>query len=137
MAEPQRQTTRKVTSIENEYVRSMQKKENWKKAQKRRLRNRLIVFAILVCIVFGSLFSKYTSQKQLLAAKEQEKMEAAETLKKLQAEQEQLNKQLAKLDDEEYIAKLARKEYFLSESNEIIFSIPDKKNSSEKEARKE
>lgn len=137
MNKPQKPTARKVTSIETEYVRSMQKKENWKQAQKKRLRNRLIVFAVLMCIVFGSLFNMYSGQKKLLAAKEHEKTEAIATLKDLKTEQEQLNKQLAKLDDEEYIAKLARKEYFLSESNEIIFSIPDKKKSSEKETRKE
>ncbi|WP_301109244.1 septum formation initiator family protein [Sporosarcina sp.] len=137
MNKPQKPTTRNVTSIETEYVRSMQKKEKWKLAQKKRLRNRLIVFAVLMCVVFGSLFNMYSGQKKLLAAKEKEKTEAIATLKDLNAGKEQLNKQLAKLDDEEYIAKLARKEYFLSESNEIIFSIPDKKKPSEKEARKE
>ncbi|MBO1910044.1 septum formation initiator family protein, partial [Microvirga sp. 3-52] len=42
-------------------------------------------------------------------------------------EQEMLMNQLAKLEDDEYIAKLARQEYFLSDDNEIIFSMPNKK----------
>lgn len=127
----------KVTTIETEYVRTMQKKENWKRAQKKRLRNRLIVFAILACICIGGMVSAYVNQKQLLAEKQQEKVEAIAELKRLNEEQKQLNTQLAKLDDEEYIAKLARSEYFLSESNEIIFSIPDKKKPTEKENGKE
>ncbi|AXI00738.1 septum formation initiator [Sporosarcina sp. PTS2304] len=137
MKKTQKQSTEKVTAIDNDYVRSMQKKEYLKKAQKIRLRNRLAVFAVIVCIVAGSLFNMNEGQKELLAVKEQEKLEAMATLKDLQAQQEQLNMQLTMLDDDEYIAKLARKEYFLSESNEIIFSIPDKKKESEKEMRKE
>ncbi|PIC63684.1 hypothetical protein CSV79_10640 [Sporosarcina sp. P13] len=137
MNKTQKQSSEKVTAIDNDYVRSMQKKEYMKKAQKKRLRNRLAVFAVIICIVAGSLFNMNSRQKELLAMKEQEKARAMATLKDLKAEQEQLNMQLTKLDDDEYIAKLARKEYFLSESNEIIFSIPDKKKESEKEMRKE
>lgn len=130
-------TEKKVTAIDNEYVRSMQEKENTKKMQKKRVRNRLAVFAVIVCIVAGSLFNMNSGQKELLAVKEQEKAVAAATLKDLKAQQEQLKIQLTRLDDDEYIAKLARKEYFLSESNEIIFSIPDKKKELEKEVGKE
>lgn len=137
MKEPQKKTSQKVTAIDNEYVRSMQQKENWKKAHKKRLRNRLLVFAVIVCIVAGSLFNMNAGQRELLEEKEQERAQAAAELKDLKVEQEQLNRQLARLDDEEYIAKLARKEYFLSEDNEIIFSIPDKKKETEKEMRKE
>jgi cell division protein DivIC len=32
---------------------------------------------------------------------------------------------IVKLNDDEYIAKLARKEYFLSNDNEIIFTLPE------------
>ncbi len=43
-----------------------------------------------------------------------------------------------KLNDDDYIAKLARKEYFLSEKNEIIFSIPEnKKKTDEQDEGKE
>ena len=48
-------------------------------------------------------------------------------LEDVQLEQETLKRQLVKLDDDDYIAKLARKDYFLSENNEIIFSIPENK----------
>ena len=35
-----------------------------------------------------------------------------------------MKEQVIKLNDDDYIAKLARKEYFLSESDEIIFTLP-------------
>lgn len=137
MKKRQKPSTKNITSIDTDYVRSLQKKENFKKAQKKRLRNRLAVFFVIVCVVAGTLFNMNAGQKEILAAKQQEKAQATAVLEDLKAQQEQLNTQLIRLDDDEYIAKLARKEYFLSETNEIIFSIPDKKKESENESEKE
>ena len=47
-----------------------------------------------------------------------------------------LTGRLAKLNDDEYIAKLARQEYFLSDKNEIIFSLPKKDGKGEKKEDK-
>ena len=44
-----------------------------------------------------------------------------------------LKDEIVKLNDDEYIGKLARKEYFLSDDNEIIFTLPEKKDKEEKE----
>ena len=38
-----------------------------------------------------------------------------------------LKEEIVKLNDDDYIAKLARKEYFLSDDNEIIFTLPEKR----------
>ena len=59
-------------------------------------------------------------------------MEMLAQLEDVKDEQEILKRQLVKLDDDDYIAKLARKEYFLSENNEIIFSIPENKKKTDK-----
>ena len=69
----------------------------------------------------------YIQQQQTLKEKEQQKMETLAKLEEVKDQQELLKKQLVKLDDEDYIAKLARKEYFLSDKNEIIFSVPENK----------
>lgn len=116
-----------VASIETEYVRSMQRKEDWRRKQKKRLRVKLLVFAMIVVITFGGIAIYNHQQKVLLASKEQEKELLVEQLTVKTSEQDQLKKQLLKLDDEEYIAKLARKEYFVSNENEIIFSLPEEK----------
>ena len=122
----QRKSSATVASIQTEYVRSLQKKETRKNARKVRLYRRLTVFAIAAAIILGGLTNMFINQKQALAAKEQQKVEMLAQLEVVQEEQEMLKRQLVKLNDDDYIAKLARKEYFLSEKNEIIFSVPRK-----------
>lgn len=127
-----------VASIETEYVRSMQRKDDWRRKQKKRLKVKLLVFAMIVIVTFGGITIYNQQQKSMLASKELEKKELVEQLAVKTSEQEQLKKQLLKLDDEEYIAKLARKEYFVSNDKEIIFSLPEgKKEMNKKDDGKE
>lgn len=127
-----------VASIQTEYVQSLQKKEQRKKARKIRLYRRLTVFAVIAVVTLGLLTHTLFKQKQVLATKEQEKVEMLAKLEEVEKEQKQLQVQLEKLNDDEYIAKLARKEYFLSDQNEIIFSTPSiKKKNEEKNGGKE
>lgn len=129
---------RNVASINQDYVRSVERQEKRQKAHKVRLFRRLGFFALLVVVVMSWLTMTMFSQKNALAAKEQQKLEAKQELVDILEEQEMLKSQIVKLNDDEYIAKLARKEYFLSDEGEIIFSIPenedaDKKNKDSKE----
>ncbi|WOV87641.1 septum formation initiator family protein [Sporosarcina oncorhynchi] len=126
MEQRKRKPSTTVASIETEYVRSLQKKEVWRNKQRKRLKRKLFLYAIVALLVFGGLTNVYVQQKQALQAKEQEKIEVLAELEEVNNQQLLLKKQLVKLDDEEYIAKLARKEYFLSDKNEIIFSVPNK-----------
>lgn len=133
-----RKSPARVASIENEYVRSLQQKQERRQAQKTRLYRRLAVFAVFAVLILGVLTHTFLGQKKVLATKMEEKEALLAELEEVEAEQDRLTKQLVKLDDDEYIAKLARQRYFLSEKNEIIFSIPkedelDEKKSGEKE----
>src|SRR6185437_9188752 len=128
----QRKSSATVASIQTDYVRSLQKKENRRRVQKARLRKRFTIYALTAVIILGGLTHTLFKQKQVLAAKEQEKVEMLMQLEIVQEEQEMLKRELAKLNDDDYIAKLARKEYFLSENNEIIFSMPEKKKKKDK-----
>ncbi len=132
MEQKKRKSSATIASIETEYVRSLQKKASRKHARKIRLYRRLTVFAIVAAIILVGMTQMYMKQKQVLEAKELEKMEMIAQLEEVQQEQEALNRQLIKLDDDDYIAKLARKDYFLSENNEIIFSIPENKKKTDK-----
>ena len=116
-----------IASINKEYVQSLQQKVDRKKARKVRLYRRLAVFAVAALLILGFFTHSFFEQKNILALKEQEKAEMLANLKEVEDEQEMMINQLAKLEDDEYIAKLARQEYFLSDSNEIIFSMPNKK----------
>ncbi|GEN85107.1 cell division protein DIVIC [Sporosarcina luteola] len=127
MEQRKRKSSKTVASIETEYVRSLRKKEIWRNKQKRRLKKKLFIYAIIAIAVFGGLTNMFIQQKQTLQDKEQQKKEMLAQLEEVKEEQDLLKKQLVKLDDDDYIAKLARKEYFLSDKNEIIFSVPEKK----------
>ena len=121
-----------ISSINKDYVRSVERQENRQKAHKVRLYRRLSVFAIIVVVMLGGLTLTMFNKSQALAEKEEIKQEALQQLEQVQDQQELLNSQIIKLNDDEYIAKLARKEYFLSEDNEIIFSIPEKEENDDK-----
>ncbi|WP_238321775.1 FtsB family cell division protein [Carnobacterium jeotgali] len=43
----------------------------------------------------------------------------------MKKKQDDLNNQIKKLENEDYVAKVARSQYYLSEDNEIIFSLPE------------
>ena len=140
MGEKNRRTKEKrnVSSINQDYVRSVERQEERQKAHKVRLYRRLLVFGVLAVVVFGWIAVTMYSQSTVLASKEKEKQEALLALEEVNEEQEMLRTQILKLNDDEYIAKLARKEYFLSEEGEIIFSIPEnEKNNTKKEDSKE
>lgn len=127
-----------VASIKNEYVRSLQEKKDRRKAQRKGLYRRLTVFSIVAVIILSVLTHTFINQKSILAAKEEEKRVLLTELAEKDEEHIMLTSQLAKLNDDEYVAKLARQEYFLSDSNEIIFSLPKKdEKGKKKEDKKE
>lgn len=102
------------------------------------LRRRLTLMTIVFILIAGSLVVMLIKQKNVLAEKEQQKIELKHDLAKQKEKQEDLKIQIAKLKDDDYIAKLARKDLFLSENGEMIFSIPkvsekDKKKTDSKE----
>jgi len=114
-----------ITSINTDYVRSVQRRETQNKSRKVRLVRRLVAFSIFSMLLIGFLVSALVNSKQNLAEKQLQKEEVATELARVQEEQEMLRIQISKLNDDEYIGKLLRKEYFLSEEGEIIFSLPE------------
>ncbi len=118
-------TEQHITSINTDYVRSVQRRETQNKSRKIRLIRRLVAFSIFSMLLIGFLVSALVNSKQTLAEKQLQKEEVAVELERVQEEQEMLKMQISKLNDDEYIGKLLRKEYFLSEEGEIIFSLPE------------
>ena len=62
-----------------------------------------------------------------LDEKTEEKEQLKKNLAKLEKDETLLKEEIVKLNDDDYIAKLARKDYFLSDDNEIIFTLPKRK----------
>lgn len=123
---------RNISSINKDYVRSVERLEKREKAHKTRLFRRLGAFAVIVVVVMGWLTLTMFDKSQALAVKENKKVEVLQALEEVQDEHDMLKSQILKLNDDEYIAKLARKEYFLSEDNEIIFAIPENEENDDK-----
>lgn len=127
-----------VTSIRNDYIRSVERQEKRQQAHKVRLFRRLAVFGLLVLMASIWIGMTMYSQSQAIAEKEQARAESLAALQQVEKEQAQLEEQITLLNDEEYIAKLARKEYFLSDEGEIIFTLPKEEGENkEKAAEKE
>lgn len=125
-----------VRPIHTDYVRSLEQKKNRKKARKVRLYRRLTVFAIAAVLILSVMTVTFVNQKKMLAEKVEEKEALLAELADVTEEQSALNRQIAKLNDDEYIAKLAREQYFLSDKNEIVFSMPKNKENTEKKSGK-
>ncbi|WP_227397272.1 FtsB family cell division protein [Jeotgalibacillus aurantiacus] len=116
---------RNVTSLENQYTAEQAKIEHHRQSHKKRLIRRLSVFAVFAVIVSGLLISSMVSQASALEEKNAQKAQLEEKIAELKVQEENLKNEIVKLNDDEYIAKLARRDYFLSDSGEIIFTIPE------------
>ena len=118
------QLEQQISSINSEYVRSVQKKKKRQHAQRVRLYRRLAAFAVVASLVIGFLVHSLLESQRTLAEKKATQIEVEQSLAETTEEKESLELQIAKLNDDEYIGKLLRKDYFLSEENELIFTLP-------------
>ncbi|MGI2329734.1 FtsB family cell division protein [Planococcus sp. YIM B11945] len=125
---------REVTSIRNDYVRSIERQEKRHQAHKVRLFRRLSFFGLLVLMAGIWIGTTLHAQSQTISEKEQLREEALVSLQKAEDEQAQLEEQILLLNDVEYVKKFARKDLFVSEAGETIFTIPENE---EKAVKKE
>ncbi len=80
---------RNVSSINKDYVRSVERQEKREKAHKVRLFRRLGAFAVIVVMVMGWLTLTMFDKSQALAAKESEKAEVLQALEEVKEELKQ------------------------------------------------
>lgn len=133
----QKAETREVTSIRNDYVRSVEMEGERKKAHRVRLFRRLTVFGLLVLMATIWVGSTIYAQTQTISEKEELRIQALQQLEEVEKQQSQLEEQILLLKDEEYLAKLARKDYFLSDEGEIIFTTPNTEKKDEEKPSEE
>lgn len=123
---------RNVTKIPSDYVKHHEKAEIYTVRKRKMLIRRLVAFIIIVGFAAYFMVSTLLRQTAALEEMKEEKKQADQELASLKKDATILKEEIVKLNDEEYIAKLARKDFFLSNSNEIIFNLPEENNDKEK-----
>jgi cell division protein DivIC len=101
-------------------------KEMQSAIKRKGLIRRLTFLVVLALMVTFSIVSTLISQSNVLDQKGAKHEALKQELAGLKKKQVILKEEIVKLNDDEYIAKLARRDFFLSEGDEIIFTIPEK-----------
>lgn len=114
----------KIKHIQSDYQRVVAQREKLVSHRRRGLFRRLSAFGIITAITGYFMISTFFSQDEAFENKLAEKEQLNNDLVQMQKEQGKLEEEIVKLNDDEYIAKIARRDYFMSDENEIIFSIP-------------
>jgi cell division protein DivIC len=127
---------RTITPLNETYIIKHELKQKHEAKKRKLLYRRLSVFFVMVSIVSYFLINTLISQSKTIKAKQEELSQLETKFSELQKQQKLLEEEIIKLNDDEYIGKLARKEYYLSDENEIIFTIPEE-NDKNKDKKKE
>ncbi|WP_407372022.1 FtsB family cell division protein [Carnobacterium sp.] len=114
-----------VAKLTNEYTHNKTLQALRERKLKRHMRRRIAGILAISCFFVSGFAINIWTNTQTISQMEQEKKEAQNELKLVEKKQENLNNQIKKLEDEDYVAKVARSQYYLSEENEIIFSLPE------------
>ncbi|MEK6189632.1 MAG: septum formation initiator family protein [Carnobacterium alterfunditum] len=114
-----------VSKLNNEYTHNKTLEALRKRKQKRHMRRRIAGILVVGGFFVSGFAINIWTNTQTIAQMEEEKTEARTELKLVEKEQAELNDQIKKLENEDYVAKVARSQYYLSEENEIVFSLPE------------
>ena len=117
-----------ITKLQTNYALEKEESQISIARRKKGLYRRLAVFFVFAVAIAYLMISTIISQNFALANKTDEKEQLKKELVTLEKDEVLLKEEIVKLNDDEYIAKLARKEYFLSNDNEIIFTLPETEN---------
>ncbi len=93
--------------------------------KKKRLVRRLVMFALLVMIVVGSMVIYHVKQQSIYAQKHEQYEQLQVEMDALKKEEKDLEEEIELLNNEEYVLQIARTNYFFSKEGEIIFKMPN------------
>lgn len=120
---------KKVSNLDNDYISEKALRERRKRKNNRVIKKRLFVFGggllSILLLLTGVLLYQISVNNHL---KEEHAKQRTE-YKQLQEKEIVLREKLKQLNSKEYIEKIARSEYFLSNDGEVIFKLPDNKDS--------
>lgn len=119
-----------IAKIQSTYVQQQEISSLINIGVRKRLYRRLSLFLVFVVLTSYFMTSNILSQTSTMQAMLVQKKQLDKEYFGLKKQQEILKEDIIKLNDDDYIAKLARKDYYFSNKNEIIFTIPDDKRGS-------
>ncbi|WP_226585902.1 FtsB family cell division protein [Halobacillus litoralis] len=114
-----------VARLDSTYMKNYDAYLDRHHRKKKRLIRRLVMFALLVSIVAGSMIFYHMKQQSLYAQKSEQYEQMQQDMDALKKEESDLEQEIELLKDEEYVLQIARTNYFFSKEGEIIFKMPN------------
>ncbi|MGR9047958.1 FtsB family cell division protein [Halobacillus faecis] len=114
-----------VARLDSTYMKHYDAYMDRHQRKKKRLVRRLVMFALLVSIVAGSMVFYSMKQQSLYADKQEKYEQLQQEMNALKKEEKGLEQEIELLKDEEYVLQIARTNYFFSKEGEIIFKMPN------------
>ncbi|GGP11582.1 FtsB family cell division protein [Oceanobacillus neutriphilus] len=116
---------KKVTKLQSKSVHQYDAYIERQNRKKQRLTRRLVLYALIVTVIIGSMSVYHFSQRSIKADKMEEYEQLEQQLADLKQEESDLNNEIELLKDEDYVLEIARTNYFFSNEGELIFKLPD------------
>lgn len=116
---------KKVTKLQSKSVHQYDAYIERQNRKKQRLTRRLLLYALVVAVIVGSMSIYHFSQRATQADKMDEYEQLEQQLADLKQEESNLNNEIELLQDEDYVLEIARTNYFFSNEGELIFKLPD------------
>lgn len=116
---------KKVTKLHSKSVHQYDAYIERQSRKKQRLTRRLVLYALVVAVIIGSMSVYHFNQRSIKADKMDEYEQMEQQLADLKQEESDLNNEIELLQDEDYVLEIARTNYFFSNEGELIFKLPD------------
>ncbi|QYA48380.1 FtsB family cell division protein [Nosocomiicoccus ampullae] len=125
--------TNKIIKMLNKYTIDSDTKREVLKGERKVRRRRMLAMSILAFVLTFVFISIGINQKVENRNLQDEVRETELVLEETNEEHEALKQEIAQLNDDNYIRRIARGDFFMSDSGELIFSLPESKKEKDKE----
>lgn len=125
--------TNKIIKMLNKYTIDSDTKREVLKGERKVRRRRMLAMSILAFVLTFVFISIGINQKVENRNLQDEVRDTELVLEETNEEHEALKREIAQLNDDNYIRRIARGDFFMSDSGELIFSLPESKKEKDKE----
>ncbi|CAM3397305.1 FtsB family cell division protein [Nosocomiicoccus ampullae] len=125
--------TNKIIKMLNKYTIDSDTKREVLKGERKVRRRRMLAMSILAFVLTFVFISIGINQKVENRNLQDEVRDTELVLEETNEEHEALKQEIAQLNDDNYIRRIARGDFFMSDSGELIFSLPESKKEKDKE----